>query len=79
MAVEVVHIHLHLTEVLVRELVEFEVDQNITTQQAVVEHKVHEEVVFVEGEALLPGLEEKAFAKFEKKMFNVVDDGGFKV
>lgn len=34
---------------------------------------------FIEGESFLPGLEKEAFAQFQKKLFNIVDDGGFQV
>jgi hypothetical protein len=36
-------------------------------------------VLFVEGESLLARFEEKAFAEFEKELFNPVDNGGFQV
>ena len=78
-AVEVVHVHLHLPQILMAELVELEVDEHIAAQQAVVEDEIDEEVVLVEGEALLAGLEEKALAQFEQEVFELVDDGGFQV
>ena len=62
-----------------RELVEFQVDQDVAAQEAVVEDEVEEVVVVVEGEALLPGLEEEAFAEFEEEVLEMVDDGGFEV
>ena len=62
-AVEVVHIHLHLPEVLMGELVELEVNDHVAAQQTVVEDEIDEEVVLVEGEALLAGLEEKALCR----------------
>ncbi len=61
------------------ELVELEVDEHITAQQTVVENKINEEVVLVEGKALLPSLEEKALAEFEQEVFKPVDDGGFQI
>src|SRR5215813_7074728 len=78
-AIEVVHIHLHLAEILMVELVELEVDEHIAAQKAVVKDKVHEEVVFVEGKALLTGLEEEAFTKFEQKVLDAIDDSLFEV
>ncbi len=36
-AVEEVHVHLHLPEILVRELVELEVDEDVTAEEAFVE------------------------------------------
>lgn len=61
------------------ELVELQVDEHIAAQQAVVEDEIDEEMVLVEGEALLPGLEEKAFAQLQQKLFEPVNDGGFQV
>ena len=75
LAVVVVHIHLHLAEVLMRELVELEVDDDVAAEEAVVEDEVHEVVVLVEGEALLAGLEEEAFAEFEEEVLEAIDDG----
>ena len=56
-AVEVVHIHLHLAEILMGELVALEVDEDVAAQQAVLEDEIDEEVIVVEGEAFLAGLE----------------------
>ena len=77
--VEVVHVHLHLAQVLVGELAELQVEQDIAAQEAVVENQVHEEVIFVEGEALLARLEEEAFAQFEEETLDLADDGGFEI
>src|ERR1017187_9118894 len=61
------------------DLAEFQIDQDIAAQQAIVENQVHEEVVFVEGEAPLPRLEEKAFAHFQQETLDLADDGGFQI
>ena len=45
----------------------------------VVENQIHEEVLYVEGEALLPRLEEEAFAHFQQEALDLADDGGFEV
>src|ERR1017187_330773 len=63
----------------VGDLAEFQIDQHIAAQQAVVENQVHEEVVFVEGEAPLSRLEEEAFAHFQEETLDLADDGGFQV
>src|ERR1035437_740101 len=78
-AVEVVHVHLHLPQVLMGDLAEFQIDQHIAAQQAVVENQIHEEVVFVEGEPPLPRLEEEAFAHLQQETLDLADDGGFQV
>jgi hypothetical protein len=44
-AIEVVDIHLHLAKVLVGELVEFEVDENVAMQEAIVENKINIEPI----------------------------------
>ena len=59
-AVKVVDVHLHLAQILVRELADFEVDQHIAAQQAVVEHQVYKEVAVVKAEALLARLKQRA-------------------
>jgi hypothetical protein len=58
-----------------RELVELEVDDDVATEEAVVEDEIHEVVVLIEGEAFLAGLEEKAFAQFEEEVLEAIDDG----
>ena len=78
-AVKVVDVHLHLPEVLMRELSNLEVDEHVGSQQTVIEDKIDEEVLFVEGEPLLPGLKEKALPQFEQELFNVGDDGRLQI
>jgi hypothetical protein len=68
-------VNLHLAEVLMGELVELEVDDDVAAEEAVVEDQIDEVVVFIEGEALLAGLEEEAFAEFEEEVLEAVDDG----
>jgi hypothetical protein len=58
--VEVVHVHLHLPEILMGEFAELEVDEHVAAQKPVIENEIDEEVLFVEGESLLPRLEEEA-------------------
>ena len=71
--------HLHLAEVLVREFVKFEVNDDIAAKQPVVEDEVEEVVVAIESEALLAGFEEEALAEFEEEFFQMGDDGGLKI
>jgi len=79
LAIVIVHIHLHLAEVLMGELVELEIDEDVTAKEAVVENEVHEVMVFIEGETTLPGLEEEAFAEFEQKVLEMGDDGRLQI
>ena len=46
-AVKVVDVHLHLAQVLVRELADLEVNQHVATQQPVVKHQVQKKVVVI--------------------------------
>jgi hypothetical protein len=75
-SVEVVDVHLHLAEVLVGEFVDFEVDEDVAAEESVVEDEIDVEVVFFEAEAFLAGLEEEAFAEFEKVLFEMIEDVG---
>ena len=75
LAVVVVHIHLHLAEVLMGELVELEVDEDVAAEEAVVEDEIDKVVVFIEGEASLAGFEEEALAHLEKEVLEAIDDG----
>jgi hypothetical protein len=74
-AVEEVHVHLHLAEVLVRELAQLEIDEDETAEQAVVEDEVDIEVIALESHALLPCNEAEALAELEEKALEAIDDG----
>ena len=74
MAVEVIDVHLHLAQVLVREFSDLQIDQHVAAKQPVIEDQIDKEMLLVEGEAFLPGLEEKALAQLQKEMFQLVDD-----
>ena len=78
-AIKVVDVHLHLAQILVRELANLEVDQHLATQQAVVKHQIHKEMVVGKGETLLARLKQKALAQLQQEVFDLIDDGGFKV
>jgi len=78
-AVEVVDVHLHLAEVAVTKLADFEVDQHIAAEQTVVEDQIDEEMLLVEGEALLPGFKQETFTQFQQEVFKFVDDGALQI
>ena len=61
------------------ELVELQVDDQIATQEAVVEDEIEKVVVAIEGESLLPRLEEEALAEFEEEVLQVRDEGGLEI
>ena len=73
-AIEEVHVHLHLAEVLVRELAELEVDEDEAAEQPVVEDEVDVEVVALERHPLLPGDEAETFAEFGQELLDAIDD-----
>jgi len=73
-AIEEVHVHLHLPQVLVRELAELEIHQHEAAQQAVVEDQVDIEVIAVEGEPLLARHEAEALAQLQQERLDAVDD-----
>ncbi len=78
-SVEVIDVHLHLTEILMRQLRELEIDQHEASEQAVVEDQVHVEVIATKGDALLPSHETEAFSEFQHEGFESVDDGLFEI
>ena len=61
------------------EFVELEINDDVAAEEAVVEDEVHEVVVFIEGEAALPCLEEETFSKLEEEVLEVIDDGGLQI
>ena len=79
LAVERVDVHLHLAQVRVRQTAELQINQHITPQQPVVEHEVHEEVLAVKREPLLPGLEQKTLAQLQQEPLDLAEDRGFEV
>ena len=82
-AVKVIDVHLHLPEILVGELVCLEVNQAIALQQAVIEHEVYIEMLFVKSEALLASFEKESLAHLQQEIAHAGDDGilqpGFRV
>ncbi len=79
MAVEVVDVHLHLPQVLMRQLVRFQINQHIALQKTVVKHQIHKKAVLLVSEALLSRLEEEALAKLKKERLQLGYDGGFEI
>src|ERR1700677_1132105 len=62
------NVRLSITEILMRELANLEVDEHVRSQQPVIEDKIDEEVLFVKGEPLLPGLKEEALPQFKQEL-----------
>ena len=78
-AVEVVHVHLQLPEILMGELAQLEIDEHEAAEQAVVEDEVHPVVGVVEGDAILSANESEAFAQLQQEGLEVVAEAGFQV
>ena len=79
MAVVVVHVHLHLAQILMLELANLEVDEHEAAQQTVEEHEVNKVVLLIEGKADLPTHKGKAAPHLEKELLQVVNDGALEV
>lgn len=52
-AVIIIHIHLQLADILMRQFVRLDFDNNEALQQAVIENKIGKEVITIEMQALL--------------------------
>jgi len=76
---EVAEIHIHLADVVVLNLVDFEVDEDEAAEDAVVEDEVHPVVGVVEGDAILSANESEAFAQLQQEGLEVVAEAGFQV
>lgn len=74
-----VHVHLYLPDVLVRELAKLQVEEHETAQEPVVEHEVYLEVVLLVGEALLPAHEGVSAPQLKEELLQVVDDARLQV
>ena len=79
LAVVVVDLHLHLSDVLVFEFADFQVKEDEAAQEPVVKHQVHDEMLLVKGEADLAAHERKAGAEFQKELLEMVDDAAFQL
>ena len=62
-----------------RQLSNLQVNEHITFQQTVIENQIDEEVLFVEGKALLACLKQKALPKFQQEMLYILNDRGFEI
>ncbi len=75
----VVQIKIHLPGVAMFEGADFEVDEQMAAEEAVVEDEVDVVVLFADGDALLPGLEAEAGAEFEQEGLQVIEESCFEV
>ena len=71
----VVHVHLHLAQVLVGQVADLEVDEHEAAGEAVVEDEVDEEVLALQRDPLLPGHEGEPLAQLQEELLELVDEG----
>lgn len=74
-----VEVEVHLSGVAVLKRPDLEVEEDMAAEVAMVEDEVDVVVVATDGDASLPGFEEKAGAEFQEEMLEVVEEGGFEV
>ncbi len=76
---KVAEIHVHLPDVVMLDFVDFQINENKTAQDAVVENEVHPVVGVVQSDTVLPADEGEAFTKFEKEWLKVVAEARFQI
>ena len=79
LAVVVVDVHLHLSNVLVLQFADFQVKEDEAAQEPVVKHQVYDEMLFVKREADLAAHERKAGTEFQQELLKMVDDTAFQL
>ena len=78
-ALEVVkqaHVHVHLADVLMRQLAGLEIDQDEALEQIVVEDQIDIEMRGLGADAELAGDEGEAFAEFKQELLKPADERG---
>ena len=78
-AVIIIHIHLQLADILMRQFVRLDFDNNEALQQAVIENKIGKEVITIEMQALLPRDKGKTVAEFQQKILQMADNRAFQI
>jgi hypothetical protein len=76
---KVPHVHVHLSNVVVLNLVDFQVDQHEAAQDAVVKNQVHFVMRVADRDPVLPANEGEAFAQLEQELLQVIAEQGFEV
>lgn len=61
------NVSIELAEMFVTEFIVFEFYDNVTMEDAVVEHEIGKIVAVIDNDAFLPGLKTEAIAKFKEK------------
>ena len=70
------HVGVELADVLVAELLDFQIDQHMALEDAVIEDEIDEAVGVADEDALLAGLETEAVAQFEQEILRACPAGG---
>lgn len=70
----VIHIHLHLADVLVGQLPHLQVDQHEAFKDIVVEHQIDVEILAVQSEPFLPCHEGEAPSQLQQELLQMVDE-----
>ena len=76
---EIVEVVIHLAGVAVFEGADFQIEQHMAAEPAVIENEVHVIVLVAEGHPELAGFETKAGAEFEEEFLQVVEQGRFQI
>ena len=71
-SVVVVHVHLHLTDVLMRQFANLQVKENETAQKPIVEYEINPKVMFVECDTHLTTDKCETLAKFKKEFAEMI-------
>jgi hypothetical protein len=75
----VVEVGIKLAGILVGEGSDFQLNEDVAFEDAMVEDEIDKEVFLADEDALLAGLEAKAMAEFEEEAVEVVEKGGFEI
>lgn len=70
---------MNLSGVAVTERADFQIEQHVAAQAAVVENEIDAVVLVADGDAKLPRLETEAGAEFEKETLHVIEERGFEI
>ena len=75
--IEQAHIHIHLPDILMRKLLCFQVDQNETLEQVVIEDQINVEMGCFRTDTKLASDKGESLAQFQQELLQPIDDRGF--
>src|SRR3954468_13003278 len=79
LALIIVDVHLHLPQILVRQLSDLQVQKNKGPGESVIEYEINEEMLALESYPLLSPHEGEAFAKFKEELLQLINQSLLKV